>query len=269
MHYRRAVLGEIVDLARHPLGDAAYRLRCRDIFDRDGVLALEGFLGDAARQALEAEAGDCRHLAFFSRQDHNVYLDSPDPSMPATDARSHPILSTKGAVTTDQVPVDSPLRAIYDSDEFRGFLCSVLGEEALHEYADPLSSINLNYYEEGQELGWHFDNSEFSVTLLVRPPVEGGQFEFINDLRNTEAGDDNEAEVAEVLTGDGKTVTRTTTPLAAQAGTLVVFRGRDALHRVTPVVGPTTRVLVVFAYNTEPGISLSESARLTFFGRLV
>ena len=44
--------------------------------------------------------------------------------------------------------------------------------------------------------------------------------------------------------------------------------GRNAMHRVTPVVGARTRVLVVLAYNAEPGVSLSESARMTFYGRL-
>jgi len=40
------------------------------------------------------------------------------------------------------------------------------------------------------------------------------------------------------------------------------------MHRVTPTEGDKTRMLVVLAYNTEPNISLSESARMTFFGRL-
>ena len=52
------------------------------------------------------------------------------------------------------------------------------------------------------------------------------------------------------------------------AGALVLFRGRNALHRVTPVEGERTRMLVVLAYNAKPGISLSESARMTFYGRL-
>ena len=30
----------------------------------------------------------------------------------------------------------------------------------------------------------------------------------------------------------------------------------------------TTRMLAVLAYNSEPGIKLSESARMTFYGRL-
>jgi hypothetical protein len=55
--------------------------------------------------------------------------------------------------------------------------------------------------------------------------------------------------------------------LNLKSGALVLFRGRDAIHRVAPVEGGN-RILVVLAYNTEPGIALSVSARQTFFGRL-
>ncbi|MFT5896050.1 MAG: putative 2-oxoglutarate/Fe(II)-dependent dioxygenase YbiX, partial [bacterium] len=64
---------------------------------------------------------------------------------------------------------------------------------------------------------------------------------------------------------DGETAVTT---LNMEPGCLVLFRGRNSLHRVTPTVGDTTRMLVVLAYNTKPGISLSESARMTFYGRL-
>ena len=36
-----------------------------------------------------------------------------------------------------------------------------------YPYEDPLSSINIHYASEGQELGWHFDNSSFAITLLL------------------------------------------------------------------------------------------------------
>ena len=51
-------------------------------------------------------------------------------------------------------------------------------------------------------------------------------------------------------------------------GTLVLFRGRNSIHRVTPVKGDVTRILAVLAYNSEPNISLSETSRMTFYGRL-
>jgi hypothetical protein len=39
------------------------------------------------------------------------------------------------------------------------------------------------------------------------------------------------------------------------------------MHRVTPTIGAVTRLLVVFAFNDRPGIGLSDSALLTFYGR--
>ena len=71
------------------------------------------------------------------------------------------------------------------------FLCAVLSEQELHEYADPLSGINLHYASEGQELGWHFDNSSFAITLLVEKPESGGAFEYVKDVRDADAGEMN------------------------------------------------------------------------------
>ena len=56
--------------------------------------------------------------------------------------------------------------------------------------------------------------------------------------------------------------------LNMEEGTLILFRGLNSLHRVTPTIGSRTRILVVLAYNNKAGVSLSETARMTFFGRL-
>ena len=155
------------------------------------------------------------------------------------------------------------LRTLYASPVFRGFLCAVLDEDELYEYADSLSSINLHYASAGQALGWHFDHSSFAITLMIQCPESGGTFEYVKDVRNADRGEMNYALSGEIM--DGKVATET---LSMAAGTLVLFRGRNSMHRVTPVIGDRTRMLAVLAYNTEPGIALSESARMTFFGRL-
>ena len=56
--------------------------------------------------------------------------------------------------------------------------------------------------------------------------------------------------------------------LSMNNGSLVLFRGKDAIHRVTPTIGDRTRILSVLAYNAEPNVQLSETARMTFFGKL-
>lgn len=120
----------------------------------------------------------------------------------------------------------------------------------------------VHFADAGRELGWHFDNSAFAVTMLLQAPAAGGVFEYVPAVRDAEAGDMAFERVGAVLDGTEEVQRLHFTP-----GALVLFRGRNALHRVTPVEGDTTRLLVVFAYNEEPGITLSESARTTFYGR--
>ena len=256
-------LSVIVDTERYPLTDDVYRLRAHAKLASDGVLVMEGFLRPAAVEMVRQEGEEHRGKAYFCVQEHNVYLTPADPDYDRNHPRNRQVSSSKGCITDDIVPADSPLRTLYDDSGFREFLCAVFDEKALHNYADPLSSINIHYADDGQELGWHFDNSSFAITLLIQSPHAGGEFEYVSDVRNAERGEMNFDRVSAVL--DGKV---TPEKLDMPAGTLVLFRGRNALHRVVPVSGKRTRMLVVLAYNAEPGISLSESARMTFYGRL-
>ena len=253
----------IVDLDSYPLADPDFRSSCHETLSRTGVIVMRGFLKPEAVETIRREGEEKKHLAYFSRQEHNVYLTPSDEGFPEDHTRNRLVVSSKGCITDDVIPERSPLRALYDSEVFRGFLCRVLDESSLHEYADPLSSINLHYAETGQELGWHFDNSSFAVTLMIQEPEKGGAFEYIGGMRDADKGEMNFDGVEKVLNGD-------VVPerLNMDAGALVLLRGRNVIHRVAPVEGSRTRILVVFAYNSEPGISLSESARMTFFGRL-
>ena len=252
-----------VDLSRHPIGDRSYAAHCRDQLDQDGALVLAGFLTPLALNAIRAETEGRGDEAFFTTESHNVYLTPPDSSLPDGHVFNRQIASSKGCLADDQIHPESRLRELYESPTLRRFLCGVLGVEVLHAYADNLSSINVHYHQDGQELGWHFDNSSFAVTLLVQEPLEGGRFEYVSDLRDADAGDLNLAGVEAALdSGTGAQI------LDFSPGDLVIFRGRDSLHRVTPSRGDRTRILVVFAYNTEPDIGLSDQAKETFYGRV-
>ncbi|PIE12830.1 MAG: arpA protein [Rhodobacterales bacterium] len=255
-------LENIVDLKTYPIADPAFRDACKAEFDKTGALAMPGFVLDSAIEAIRAEGIANEDKVYANREEHTVYLSAPDPTYPSDHARNRIVVSSKGCITDDLIPGDSALRTLYNSELFRDFLCHVLGEKALYPYADPLSSINLHFARTGEELGWHFDNSSFSITLMVQPPEKGGQFEYVENVRDADAGDMNFAAVDDIL--DGKTPVKTQ---RAEAGTLIFFRGRNAMHRVAPNEGERTRMLAVLAYNAEPGVSLSKEARMTFYGR--
>jgi len=252
----------IIDLGKYPLEDANFIKLCRTKISENGVLTLPNFLNEQIIKYLVEEGSDAQNMAFFSNSTHNVYLTKNNLELDDDHIFNRQVVSSKGCITDDQIPQISPLKTLYNSEIFREFLASVLGEKKLYEYADGLSSINVHYASEGEELGWHFDNSSFAITLLLQAPEAGGSFEYIKDLRDAEAGEMNFEGVKSLLDGITKPEV-----LKVDPGTLVLFRGKNSIHRVTPTRGNKTRMLVVLAYNTSPGISLSKSAQITFFGR--
>jgi hypothetical protein len=78
--------------------------------------------------------------------------------------------------------------------------------------------------------------------MLLQAPEDGAVFEYVPDVRDAEVGDMAFATVEQIL--DGRESVHT-----------LEFRGRNALHRVTPVVGTTS-----------PGATMSEEALHPFFG---
>lgn len=256
-------LKDIIDFSAHPIDELAFQQQCKNHLDNNGALVLKNFLTPNAIEQVKKEGRDNHHLAYYCTDDHNVYLTDNDPAYPDDHPRNRSIRSSKGCIQDDQIPLTSPLHTVYDAEIFRNFLCHVLGEQCLYDYADSLSSINLHYAEEGKELGWHFDNSSFATTILIQKPEEGGVFEYVENVRDADNGEMNFNGVRDVL--DGKTPVKT---LSMPEGTLVLFRGRNAIHRVTPTIGKQTRILVVLAYNSEPGIAISPEASMTFYGRV-
>lgn len=251
-----------IDRQRHPVDDGRHVDACRARLDATGALVLAGFFTAGVIERVVAESAGREAEAFYAASTHNVYLTDADPHLADDHPFNRQVASSKGLLADDQIPPDSPLREIYGDDAFRAFLCGVLGVGAIHPYADDLSSINVHFAAEGGELGWHFDNSSFAVTMLLQAPEGGGVFEYVPEVRTAEAGEPGYERVAAIL--GGREPVRT---LHFEPGDLVLFRGRNALHRVTPTEGSTTRMLVVFAFNDEPGVGLSTSALRTFYGR--
>lgn len=252
----------LIDRTTHPIDDPAYAAECRAHLDRDGALVLRGFFTNDFVQSVRNEAAGREGEGYFASKTHNIWLTPRDDEFGADHIFNRQIASSKGLLADDQVATTSALRAVYDSNSVRQFIAEVVGVDEVHPYADDLSSINVHFHRDGEELGWHFDNSSFAITTLITPPDDGGVFEYVPDLRNADAGDQNFEGVADAV--DNRTNVHA---LDFEPGDLVLFRGRNSMHRVTPSRGSTTRVLIVFAFNTDAGIGLSESAKETFYGR--
>lgn len=214
--------------------------------------ALDEFIDDARRLA---------PLAHRSGGLGTVYLGFPDETFPADHPRQYLAQYDVGAVAYDQFPANSPIRRLYEWPELLRFVAAILGLDEIFRYADPLGALNLAVMTEGDQLQWHFDQTDFVVSLALQDADDGGDFDVAPQIRA--ADDERYDDVARVLAGDRSSlVTLPMTP-----GTLLVFAGRHSLHRVSPISGGTPRLVALFGYDTKPGTMSSELLKAVRYGR--
>jgi hypothetical protein len=254
----------IIDIKRHPIDDLnGYAIHCREDLKKKSILILNKFLNKNALLELQKEAKSLQDRAFYCSQNHNVLLTKKNTLLEDNHPCNINVVSDKGCVPHDLVPSNSYLETIYTSKKFQQFIQSVLSIEKIYPYADSLSSINYNFYQKNQQLGWHFDNASFAITLMIQSSRSGGKFQYVVDARNVEENTVNIPLIESVLQNKYPLE-----ELQIEEGTLVLFYGRNYLHRVTPITSTIPRVLATLNYNIEKDLELGEDARLAFFGRL-
>lgn len=257
---------DIIDLDRYPLDQpqstawSALVGDCRATLAKEGLLNLTGFVRAAAVARAVAELEPVLAAGSFTHaRHHNIYfrkdVDGLDPSHPAL----REFETSNRTICADQMGQAIVVR-LYEWPPFATFLAAVMDKTQLFAMEDPLARVNVMGYSSGQALNWHFDRSEYTTTLLLQAPAEGGEFEFDKDLRSDT--DPNYAGVADLLEGR-----RAPVRIRLDPGTLNIFKGKNTAHRVTPVVGDRDRIIAVFSFYEQPGVVFSRDERIGFYGR--
>ena len=256
----------MVNLARYPIVDLStseglgFANKCRQEYLNTGLCMLPEFILPQALESLADEANRYASKAYFCKSTHNAYLTEDDPNLAADDVAKRQEETWVGSVAYDLLAEDALLRRLYLWDPLKDFIGFVLGKSEFYRFADPFGACSVNVFVDGGEHGWHFDESEFTVTLMLQPPESGGTFEFVPLIR----GQTNEKEmVANVLSGDRSKVRE----LPFTQGTLLIFGGRQTIHRVTRVRGTRPRLVPVLCYAEKPNLQNSETVRRLFWGR--
>ena len=257
----------LVDLDRYPIDDLAHPVTAAlvaggaDAMATTGAFELTAFLSPTGVAACVADAIALEPFAHRSHGTTTPYLEQPDRAdWPDGHPRVRRNPFSLGAVAYDLFPASSPVRAIYEWPALLRFVAAVLGRDELFRYADPLGALNLAVMADGDELGWHFDQTDFVVSLALRSAEVGGELEVVPATRR--ADDERYDHVAASLDGD---VVPEVLPNVA--GTLLLFAGRGSLHRVSPIAGPTTRLMALFGYDDRPDTRSSETLQRSRYGR--
>lgn len=260
-------MNHLVDLDAYPIDRpespacAALVQACRARLAADGMFELPGFMRpEVVAAAAQAIGPAMATESFRHARSHNIYFRDTVEGL----APDHPALAKVETVNhtlcADQLH-GNPIVALYDWPPFVAFLAATMGKPALHPMQDPMARINVQASRDGEALNWHFDRSEFTTTILLQAPLEGGELEYRKDLRSAE--DPNFDGVAAVLRGEDPLVTR----VALKPGALNVFRGVNTLHRVVPVKGPVDRLVAIFAFFDRPGVVMTAAEQQGFYGR--
>jgi hypothetical protein len=258
---------ESLNLDRYPIdrpGSLAYEAlaeRCHAALEDEGVFNLDEFVRPETIHAAAAEITPlARSSSWTHAREHNVYFLKRVEGLEDV----HPAL--RKFQTTNHTLCDDQLRhtfvhRLYEWQPLADFIARVLRLPRLYLMDDPLARANILEYRPGEALNWHFDRSRYTTTLLIQAAEAGGEFQYCSGLRAD--GEPNYDEVGRVLNGETNRIR--TNPLAA--GTLNVFAGKNALHRVSTVEGGRSRLVAVFSYYERPGVMFSDEERMGFYGR--
>ena len=274
-----APLRDLVNLERYPIGDLSsaegrvlVEQARRDLVD-EGCASFPCFLAPGALADAVAEATAAAPSAFATDDTHNAYqLSDTDATLLATHVRNQQMRTRVASTACDELDESRAIRALYASDELLGLVKAITGKNA-HRLADPLGAASINVFRSGWSHAWHYDESEFTVTLSLVQAAEGGAFEFTEPLRRSV--DDLAYETTAAVINDhseyGVEPAGAACPAVRAApfapGTLQIFAGRSSLHRVSKVEGE--RLVAVYCFSDVEGFVNSPEVQRMFWGRAV
>lgn len=237
-------------------------LQARQQLAKTGACEFPNFLSEAGLAALVAESQALAVHAYFNTVIGNPYLESVDPAWPAQHPRARTEHTSLGVIAYDEYPTTAILRRIYEYEPLMHFVGDILELKSIYRYADPMGGLNLSVMGDGDYLRWHFDQTDFVTSLAIQTADEGGEFEFVPMIRSKD--DENYAAINQVLDGTHSGVQK----IANHPGTLLLFKGRHSIHRVTTIKGRSPRLMGLLAYDEKAGVISTDHLRQIRYGRM-
>ena len=257
----------IVNLKKYPIDDLENPItqelikKCRSQLDKTGCSVIPNFILEESLSRMAEEAERLYDKTYWSEQNHNPYMTKKDESL----ADSHPKRffqnRTSGFINSDLLEKSSDLVALYNWDVMTKFVAECLGVWPIYPWADPLACCPYGVMKSGSYFPWHFDGNEFTVSVSIRQPKEGGIFEYVPNIRTID--NENYDAVNKILNGGREGVYE----LEWKPGALQLFKGRFSLHRVTEVTSDDYWITALPTYVLDPQTVNRPERSKQFYGK--
>ena len=266
----------LIDLEQYPIYDLsaergkALVRKCREKMKVDGSLLLEGFIKLNVIKKMAEEVNNLqshRRLEIVQIFKNDPLVDKSIYNVPGLPS-DHPAFfrmpQDVHAVASDLIPKSSLIMQVYNSKMVMEFIAAVVGQTKIYQFNDEFQALNIMYIRDGGSRAWHYDGSDYVVTLLLQASEKGGEFEFAPFIRGEKIGDECYDDVKQLFAGKYPTkMTR------CNAGALAVFNGRRSLHRVRTVYGGRDRIQSVLSYAKTANERGTPEKNVTLYGERV
>ncbi|CAJ1942080.1 unnamed protein product [Cylindrotheca closterium] len=281
--------------------------KAQQSFQQTGAAIFPNFLSGLALQECIQDARAQESTAFTTDDVHTAYLRPINENTDPLSVENLEMRTQVASIAYDELPPNSILGSVYEHPLLRKLVSKIVGKDTIYLSDDSLGCCSINVFRAGYHHSFHFDESEFSTTLMLQESeIPGtGLFQYTKPLRDSpddlaltsvanaihayandavttksrlllEASSAKEQTISDNNNNnddddDDKSNSSSFAPslhtLDFAPGTLSIFAGSKSLHRVTRVKGKRSRLVAVFTFASQPGFQNTSTIQNMFWGR--
>jgi hypothetical protein len=257
-----------------------------------GAVPFPNFLTDAAVESTVEHLQGKEDSAFTTNDVHTAYLKDVDLDRYSENSvYNHEMRTVVASFAYDEIGYDSVLRSLYHDPRLLKMVSLIVGKQ-LYLSEDPLGCCSINVFRPGYHHSFHYDESEFPVTLMLQTAEDksSGLFQYTSPLRQGE-NDLALEQTANMIhqydpvglatkvlletsrqsycdsVNENKNQDPKLHTLDFAPGTLLILAGSKSLHRVTQIRGSRSRLVAVLTFASTPGFYNSAAVQKMFWGR--
>eukprot|EP00091_Calanus_sinicus_P005012 TRINITY_DN15374_c0_g1_i1.p1 TRINITY_DN15374_c0_g1~~TRINITY_DN15374_c0_g1_i1.p1 ORF type:complete len:244 (+),score=54.94 TRINITY_DN15374_c0_g1_i1:93-824(+) len=205
-------LEQVINLSAYPIHQPESQIYKdlvsfhQDQLRRNGVTTLPELITKEAITEAVKEVEEKADMSYTMQTDHNIYLRKTDETKPITHVSNQRLDTKVAALACDELAEEGPLKVVFKSNSFLSFVQQILNRPFFHRNVDPVGAVFVNIYNDGYSHNWHFDESQWSTTILLQEAEVGGDFQYTKPFRNEEDESQTYEIATKVIAGDGEYV---------------------------------------------------------------
>ena len=136
-------------------------------YKQTGAVTFPDFLSQSALDSSIQDAREQQSTAFTTDDVHTAYLRPINQNTDPNSVENHEMRTQVASIAFDELPKSSTLAEVYRNPSLRELVARIVGKREIYLSEDPLGCCSINVFRPGYHHSFHFDESEFSVSVSL------------------------------------------------------------------------------------------------------